>query len=82
MNVRITIKNLKAKNLSVRLCEIVWFFQVGHYTVKKALEGESPPVYQRPEKLNPEIVLLKEVMFERVNFKKFKGSGIIEKLKS
>lgn len=40
----ITIKNLKAKNPSMSLREIARFLHVSHNTVKKALEGESPPV--------------------------------------
>jgi transposase len=78
----ITIKNLKAKNPSMSFREIARFLHVSHNTVKKALEGESPPVYLRPEKPNPDIEPFKEVIFEMVNVKKFKGSRILADLKS
>ena len=74
MNDWITIKNLRAKNPSISLREIARFLHVSHNTVKKALEGKSPPVYQRPEKLNPDIEPFKEVIFEMVNVKKFLSS--------
>jgi len=82
MNDWITIKNLKAKNPSMSLREIARFLHVSHNTVKKALEGESPPVYQRQEKTNPDIEPFKEVIFEMVNVKKFRGSRILEEIKS
>lgn len=78
----ITIKNLKAKNPSMSLREIARFLHVSHNTVKKALEGESPPVYQRMEKTNPDIEPFKEVIFEMVNVKNFRGSRIFEEIKS
>jgi len=55
---------------------------VSHHTVKKALQSESPPEYKRVEKVNPDIEPFKEVIFEMVNVKKFKGSRILEEIKS
>ncbi|MDQ3194434.1 MAG: IS21 family transposase [Bacteroidota bacterium] len=78
----VTIKNLKAKNPDMSNRKIAGYLHISHNTVKKALEGESPPVYQRPEKLNPDIEPFKEVIFEMVNVKKFKGSRILEEIKS
>lgn len=78
----VTIKNLKAKNPSMSLRQIAKFLHVSHHTVKKALKGESPPEYSRPEKINPDIEPFKEVIFEMSNVKKFKGSRILEEIKS
>lgn len=60
----VTIKNLKAKNPSMSLRQIAGFLHVSHLTMKKALKGESPTLYKRPEKLNPDIEPFKEVIFE------------------
>ncbi|MEO8211015.1 MAG: IS21 family transposase [bacterium] len=62
--------------------QIAKFLHVSHHTVKKALQDESPPQYKRPEKINPEIEPFKEVIFEMANVKKFKGSRILEEIKS
>lgn len=78
----VTIKNLKAKNPSMSFRQIAKFLKVSHHTVKKALNEESPPEYKRPDKLNPDIEPFKEVIFEMANVKKFKGSRILEEIKS
>ncbi len=78
----ITIKNLRAKNPSMSLRQIAKFLQVSHHTVKKALKSESPPEYQRAERVNPDIEPFKEVIFDMANVKKFKGSRILEEIKS
>lgn len=78
----VTIKNLKAKNPSMSLRQIAKFLHVSHHTVKNALAEESPPEYKRPEKINLDIEPFKEVIFEMANIKKFKGSRILEEIKS
>ena len=78
----VTIKNLKAKNPSMSFRQIAKFLQVSHHTVKKALSEESPPEYKRPEKINADIEPFKEVIFEMANVKRFKGSRILEEIKS
>jgi|WetSurMetagenome_2_1015567.scaffolds.fasta_scaffold122617_1 transposase len=78
----VTIKNLKSKNPGMSLREIARFLHLSHNTVKKALEGESPPQYERPEKININIEPFKEVIFELANEKKYKGSRILEEIKS
>lgn len=78
----VTIKNLKAKNPSMSLRQIAKFLQVSHHTVKNALAEESPPQYKRPEKINFDIEPFKEVIFQMANIKKFKGSRILEEIKS
>ncbi|MDF0682404.1 MAG: IS21 family transposase [Candidatus Nitrosocosmicus sp.] len=55
---------------------------VSHHTVKEALDSQSPPKYERAEKVNPHIEPFKEVIFQMANIKKFKGSRILEELKS
>ena len=44
----VTIKNLKSKNPDMSLREIARYLLVSHNTVKKTLESESPPQYERP----------------------------------
>lgn len=78
----VTIKNLKAKNPLMSLRQIAKVLHVSHHTVKKALKGESPPQYKRPAKINPDIEPFTEVIFEMANVKKFKGSRILDELKS
>lgn len=78
----VTIKNLKAKNPSMSFRQIAKFLKVSHHTVKKALAEDGPPEYKRPEKINPDIEPFKEVIFEMANVKKFKGSRILEEIKS
>jgi transposase len=76
----ITIKNLKARNPDISLREIARKLGVDHHTVKAALARESPPEYARRE--NPLLVPFKEVIFEMLNVKHFKGSRILEELRS
>lgn len=78
----VTIKNLKAKNPSMSFRQIGKFLNLSHNTVKKALKEECPPEYKRAEKLNPDIEPFKEVIFEMANVKKFKGSRILEEIRS
>lgn len=76
----ITIKNLKAKNPDISLREIGRKVGVDHHTVKDALSRESPPEYSQRE--NPLLLPFKEVIFEMLNVKHFKGSRILEELRS
>lgn len=62
--------------------QIAKILHVCHKTVKKALKEQSPPVYNRPEKVNPDIEPFEEVIFEMANVKKFKGSRILEEIRS
>ena len=78
----VTIKNLKAKNPSISNRQIGKLLRISHHTVRDALKSESPPEYKRPEKVNPDIEPFKEVIFEMANVKKFKGSRILEELRS
>lgn len=78
----VTIKNLKAKNPSLSNRQIGKLLRLSHHTVKEALKSESPPEYKRAEKINPDIEPFKEVIFEMANVKKFKGSRILEEIRS
>jgi len=78
----ITIKNLKAKNPDMSLREIAKHVHVSHNTVKKALEGKSPPKYEKKPRENCNLEPYKEVIFEMLNVKKFVGSRILEEIKS
>ena len=52
------------------------------HTVKSALSREAPPEYERVIRENPKILPFKEVIFEMVNVKGFRGSRIFEELRS
>lgn len=78
----VTIKNLKTKNPDLSLRKIAGFLQISHNTVKKALRSEDIPEYKRKEKLNPNLEPFKEIIFEMLNIKKFRGSRIYEEIKS
>ena len=78
----VTIRNLRSKNPCMSLREIAKYLHVSHNTVKKALESETEPKYQRTERTNFNLEPFKEVIFEMVNVKKYKGSRIYEEIKS
>lgn len=78
----VTIKKLKAKNPQMSLREIGKMLQVSHHTVKSALGRESPPEYDMSCRENPKLAPFKEVIFEMVNVKHFRGSRIFEELRS
>ena len=48
----------------------------------RTLGRQSPPKYERSGKINPDIDPFKEVIFEMANVKKFKGSRILEEIRS
>lgn len=78
----VTIRKLKAKNPEMSLREIGKMLQVSHHTVKSALERESPPAYDMSGRENPKLTSFKDVIFEMVNVKRFRGSRIFEELRS
>ena len=78
----VTIKNLRAKNPDMSLREIGRLLGVSPNTVKSALSREAPPEYQRVTRENPKILPFKEVIFEMVNVKGFRGSRIFEEIRS
>jgi transposase len=78
----VTIKNLKAINPEMSFREIGRLLQISHNTVKKAVSEGSSPQYLRTEKVNLNLEPFKEVVFEMINVKKFKGSRIFLELQS
>ena len=78
----VTIKTLKAKNPTMSLREISRLVQISPHTVKSALENKEPPSYQRASLTTGKLEPFKEVVFEMLNVKKFKGSRILEELRS
>jgi transposase len=78
----VTIKTLKAKNSTMSLREIGRLVHHSPHTVKAALTNEEPPAYQRVEQTNENLAPFKEVIFEMANVKKFKGSRILNELRS
>lgn len=78
----VTIKNLKAKNPILSLREIGKLLGISHNTVKRALVRDSPPEYKRLEKISEKLAPFEEVIFNMVNVKKYKGSRVLEEIKS
>lgn len=78
----VTIKTLKAKNPAMSLREISRLVQISPHTVKSALENKEAPSYQRESSTTGKLAPFKEVIFEMLNVKRFKGSRILEELRS
>jgi len=78
----VTIKKLKAKNPEMSLREIGRLLDMSHHTVKSALERELPPDYQMAGRENVNLAPFKEIIFEMVNIKRFRGSRILEEIRS
>lgn len=78
----VTIKTLKAKNPKLSHREIARLIGISHHTVKTALESGEPPGYQRKSPTNDLLDPFREVIFEMVNVKRFRGSRILEELRS
>ena len=76
----VTIKRLRAKNSEMSLRDIGRLLGLSHHTVKTALEKESPPEYQMSSRQNPKLEPFKEIIFEMVNVKRFRGSRIYEEI--
>lgn len=78
----VTIRNLRAKNPKMSSREIARLLGISHHTVKTALHRDSPPTYRRTDKSNPKLDPFREVIFEMANVKRFRGSRILEELRS
>jgi transposase len=78
----VTIKTLKSKNPKLSYREIARLIGVSHHTVKTALERDGPPCYQRAVAPNPHLDPFREVIFEMANVKRFRGSRILEEIRS
>jgi transposase len=62
--------------------EIGRLLGLSHNTVKRAIEKESPPEYERSKKISPSLLPFEEVIFKMLNVSKFKGSRIFEEILS
>ena len=78
----VTIKTLKAKNPKLSHREIARLIGISHHTVKSALGSEEPPGYHRKSPANELLDPFREVIFEMANVKRFRGSRILEELRS
>lgn len=78
----VTIKTLKAKNPKMSYREIARLIGISHHTVKTALGREVPSGYQRKSPRNPQLEAFRDVIFEMANVKRFRGSRILEELRS
>ena len=78
----VTIKTIKAKNPKMSFREIARLIGVSHHTVKTALACDAPPTYDRKSPANPQLDPFREVIFEMANVKHFRGSRILEEIRS
>jgi len=78
----VTIKTIKAKNPKMSFREIARLIGVSHHTVKTALASGGPPAYDRKSTPNPQLDPFREVIFEMANVKHFRGSRILEEIRS
>lgn len=78
----VTIQTLKKRNNSLSNREIGRLLGLSHNTVKRAIEKESPPEYERSKKISPSLLPFEEVIFKMLNVNKFKGSRILEEILS
>lgn len=78
----VTIKTLKAKNPKMSYREIARFLGVSPNTVIAALGRADPPVYDRAVRPNPLLDPFREVVSEMVNKHHFRGSRILQELRS
>ena len=77
----VTIKNLKKHNPKLGTRQIASLLGVSRNTVKKALQRSEAPIYNRQKKISA-LEPYRDIIFEMVNVKKFKGSRIFNELKS
>ena len=78
----VTIQTLKKRNNSLSNREIGRLLGLSHNTVKRAIEKESPPEYERSKKISPSLLPFEEIIFKMINVNKFKGSRILEEILS
>ena len=76
----VTIKNLKAKDASISNRQIARELGISHNTVKAALQRQEAPEYKREIKRDSALDSFREIIFEMVNVKKFRGSRILEEV--
>jgi len=77
----VTIKNLKKHNPKLGTRQIAKLLGVSRNTVKKAFQRSEVPVYKRQKKISA-LEPFRDIISEMANVKKFKGSRILNELKS
>lgn len=78
----VTIRNIKKKNENMSNRAIGKLLQVSKNTVKRALESEEYPKYERQAVTNNEIEPYKDYIIEKLTVNKLIGSRILEEIKS
>ena len=78
----LTVKNLKRANPDISNRKIGRLLNISHNTVKKALENEKGPKYNRENKENPEIIKFKDFIEECLLVKDLSKSRILCDIKS
>ncbi len=77
----VTIKNIKKHNPGLGTRQIAKLLNVSRNTVKQALQRSEAPEYKRQEKASS-LEPFREIIFEMVNVKHFKGSRILNEVRS
>lgn len=78
----VTIKNLKAKQAAISNRQIAKQLGISHNTVKAALERTEAPEYNKKRGRVSTLEPFRETVFEMVNVKKYKGSRILNEVRS
>ena len=78
----VTIKTLKAKNPKMSAREIARLIGVSPNTVISALGREEAPAYDRARRVNSRLDPFRETVAELANKQHFRGSRILEELRS
>ena len=77
----VTIKNLKKHNPNLGTRQIARLLGVSRNTVKKALQRCEVPEYERQKKMSA-LESFRDIIFDMTNVKKFKGSRILNEVRS
>lgn len=77
----VTIKNLKKHNTKMGTREIARLLGVSRNTVKRALRRSEAPEYKRQKKVSA-LEPFRDIICEMANLKKFKGSRILNEVRS
>lgn len=73
----VTIKNLKKRNNDMGIKTIARIMKISRNTVKRALNTDAVPLYQRKEIENPDVLPFKEYIYEQLVVKHLKGSRVL-----
>lgn len=78
----VTIKTLKKRDPSKSLRAIARSLGISHHTVQRALARNDPPSYARTSKTNRALEPFRDLIAELANVKRFRGSRILNDLRS